>query len=334
VSTTHTVLTDQFGRVHDYLRISLTERCNLRCTYCMPAEGVQLKPQAQFMTRDELLYLAKTFTELGVKKIRLTGGEPLVRNDAADIIEGLGQLPVSLAISTNGILVDKFVGTFQKCGLRSVNVSLDSLNAERFNAVTRRNYFEKVMANIHLLLDEHFHVKLNAVVMKGVNDDELLQFIEFTKDKHLHVRFIEFMPFNGNRWDWSKGLSYKDIMDRVNTRYGDAVVKLSDAENDTAKAYQVKGYKGTFAIISSVTNPFCDTCNRLRLTADGKMKNCLFSQTETDLLTALRLGHDVKPLIYESVRNKKPVRGGMDTFGELSDPERNQQNRSMITIGG
>jgi len=172
------------------------------------------------------------------------------------------------------------------------------------------------------------------VVMKGVNDDELLQFIEFTKDKHLHVRFIEFMPFNGNRWDWSKGLSYKDIMDRVNTRYGDAVVKLSDAENDTAKAYQVKGYKGTFAIISSVTNPFCDTCNRLRLTADGKMKNCLFSQTETDLLTALRLGHDVKPLIYESVRNKKPVRGGMDTFGELSDPERNQQNRSMITIGG
>lgn len=329
-----TPLTDQFGRVHDYLRISLTERCNLRCVYCMPEEGIVLRPKSEFMRTEEVLALAEAFVKLGVKKIRLTGGEPLVRKDANEIIEGLSKLPISLAISTNGILVDKFIDTFKSTNLRSINISLDSLQEERFNKVTRRNDFQKIRSNIDLLLNEGYHVKLNAVIMKEVNEDEILDFIEFTKDKNIHYRFIEFMPFNGNKWDWSKGLSFKEMMERIHARYSENVIKLEDKKNDTTKAFQIKGYKGTFAVISSVTNPFCDTCNRLRLTADGKIKNCLFSNSETDLLTAFRAGEDITNLIRETVWHKKSVRGGMETFEDLSNAELNQQNRNMISIGG
>ena len=333
-SHTQGVLLDQFGRVHDYLRISLTERCNLRCLYCMPEEGIQLKPQSHFMNKEELLRIAGEFVKSGVRKIRLTGGEPLVRNDAEEIIRELSRLPVSLAVSTNGILVDQFLETFKACKIKSINISLDSLNEEKFNSVTRRNHFQKVKKNIHLLLDHHFHLKLNAVIMKGVNDHEILDFIEFTKDHPVHYRFIEFMPFNGNKWDWSKGLSFKEMMEQVNLAYPGKVQKLQDKKNDTSKSYKIEGYKGTFAVISSVTNPFCDTCNRLRLTADGKMKNCLFSQNETDLLGALRRGEEISDLIRESVWNKKSTRGGMESFEEFSDSSLNQKNRSMITIGG
>jgi molybdenum cofactor biosynthesis protein A len=329
-----TPLTDQFGRAHNYLRISLTERCNLRCVYCMPEEGIVLRPKAHFMKTEEVIGIATEFVKLGITKIRLTGGEPLIRNDAKEILEGLSKLPVSLAISTNGILVDKFIDTFKACDLRSINLSLDSLKEEKFNSITRRNDFSKIRSNIELLLNENFHLKLNAVIMKGVNDDEIIDFIEFTKDKNVHFRFIEFMPFNGNKWDWSKGLSFKEMMEKITSVYGERVIKLKDDKNDTAKAFQIKDHKGTFAVISSVTNPFCDTCNRIRLTADGKIKNCLFSNSETDLLTAFRSGENITDLIRESIWHKKAVRAGMDTFEDLSDPELNQQNRNMISIGG
>lgn len=329
-----TPLTDQFGRVHDYLRISLTERCNLRCVYCMPEEGIQLRPKSEFMRTEEVLAIAETFVKLGVKKIRLTGGEPLVRKDAKEIIEGLSKLTVSLAISTNGILVDKFIDTFKSTNLRSINISLDSLQEERFHKVTRRNDFQKIRSNIDLLLHEHFHVKLNAVIMKGVNEDEVLDFIEFTKDKHIHFRFIEFMPFNGNQWDWSRGLSFKEMMERIHSVYSDKVIKREDKKHDTSKAFQIKGYKGTFAVISSVTNPFCDSCNRIRLTADGKIKNCLFSNSETDLLSAFRNGENIEQLIRESIWHKKAVRAGMESFDDFSNSELNQRNRNMISIGG
>lgn len=334
MATEQNMLTDQFGRVHDYLRISLTERCNLRCTYCMPEEGIVLRPRSEFMTKNEVLAIAEKFVALGVKKIRLTGGEPLVRKDAKEIMEGLAKLPVELAITTNGILVDKFIDTFKACRLKSVNVSLDSLQEEKSNTITRRDHFKTIISNIHLLIKEGFHLKINAVIMKGVNDDEIIDFIEFTKDNNVHFRFIEFMPFDGNKWDWSKGLSYKEMMEIVNAGYKEKVLKIADRENDTSKNYQIQNYKGTFAVISSVTNPFCDTCNRLRLTADGKIKNCLFSNNETDLLTSFRNGKEITPLILESVWNKKAVRAGMNSFEEFSNPALNQKNRSMIAIGG
>lgn len=325
---------DQFGRVHDYLRISLTERCNLRCFYCMPEEGILLRPRDQFMSKDEVLGIANTFVNLGIKKIRLTGGEPLVRKDAHDIIEGLSKLPIELAITTNGVLVHQFVDLFKKIGLRSINVSLDSLNKENLHKITRRDYFDTIMSNVIMLLREGFHVKLNAVLMKGVNDHELTDFVEFTKQHQVHFRFIEFMPFDGNKWDWSKGVSYKEIMSQLNHVYHNNIQRIEDAKNDTAKNYKIQGYAGTFAIISSVTNPFCDTCNRVRLTADGKLKNCLFSNTETDLLTSYRKGYDIKSLILDSVWKKKSMRGGMNTFQKFSDATIYSQNRSMVAIGG
>lgn len=325
---------DQHHRVHDYLRISLTERCNLRCVYCMPEEGNLLKENSKYMSKAEIIQLANVFVNLGVKKIRLTGGEPLIRKDVAEIIKELSELPVELAITTNGILIDTYLNTFIESGLRSINVSLDTLKKDKFNTITRRNYFDKVMANIQLLIKNNFHVKINAVIIKGQNDDELIDFIEFTKTQPVHFRFIEFMPFDGNKWNWDKGVSYQDILNLTSEKYGNELTRLEDKKNDTAKSFKIKNYQGTFAIISSVTNPFCDTCNRIRLTADGKIKNCLFSNSETDLLTALRSGENVEHLILDSIWNKKSSRGGMETFDQLSNPLEHGKNRAMVAIGG
>lgn len=287
------------------------------------------------MRTEEVLHLAGTFVGMGVRKIRLTGGEPLVRKDAADIILGLSELPAELAISTNGVLVDGFIGVFKEAGIRSVNVSLDSLRPDRMAVITRRDYFARIMRNIMLLKDSGFHVKVNMVVMRGVNDDEVTDLIGWTRKEPLHVRFIEFMPFDGNRWGWEKGVPMDEMLMRTVERFGQmGFERLTDRPNDTAKNFRLTGGAGTFAFISSVTNPFCDTCNRIRLTADGKLKNCLFSGTETDLLTALRNGEDVRPLIISSVLEKKAMRGGMDSFEQLADPLLHSGNRSMVSIGG
>ena len=187
------LLVDRFGRKHDYLRISLTERCNLRCFYCMPPEGIVLRDKAEFMTSEEVIHFAKVFVDLGVNKIRLTGGEPLIKKDISNIVGQLGQLPIKLSLTTNGILVDRFIEDFKKAGIKSLNVSLDTLIEERFNLITRRDSFTKVMSNIHLLLEEGFKLKINIVLMRGENEDEIIDFIEWTKNLDVDIRFIEFI---------------------------------------------------------------------------------------------------------------------------------------------
>lgn len=335
MKTSQNILQDNFGRQHNYLRISLTELCNLRCTYCMPAEGIQLSPKSHIMTFEEVYTIAQTFVKYGVTKIRLTGGEPLVRKDADIILKKLATLPVELAISTNAVTVDRFIDTFKSCGIKNINVSLDSINQKKFKHITRRNDFEKVYNNILLLVREGFNVKLNAVLMKGFNDNEIIDFIQMTKDLPVSVRFIEFMPFDGNKWDKEKMVSYAEVMDIVNSSFDEkTILRIKDAPNDTSKNYKIDGYKGSFAIISSVTNPFCDSCNRLRITANGRIKNCLFSSSEADLLTPLREGKDIEPIIQKAVQAKFKVRGGMDTLEKLQEPKLHSQNRSMITIGG
>ncbi len=329
------ILQDLHGRDHAYLRISLIERCNLRCSYCMPEEGVQLSPKSHLMTYEEIYEIAKTFVNHGVTKIRLTGGEPLIRKDIPIILEKLATLPVELSITSNAVIIDKFITVLKTNGVHSINVSLDSLDKEKFKHITRRDQFEKVYNNILLLVKEGFKVKVNAVLMKGFNDNEIIDFINFTKDLPISIRFIEFMPFDGNKWDMSKMVSYKEVMDYVNHSFSeDHIERLQDAPNDTSKNYKIKGYKGSFAIISSVTNPFCDSCNRLRLTANGQLKNCLFSATESDLLTTLREGKPIEPIIQKAVQAKFKVRGGMDTLKKLQEPKLHNNNRSMITIGG
>ncbi len=327
-------LTDSFGRKHDYLRISLTERCNLRCFYCMPEEGVPHRESSNFMSTDEVIGIASEFVNMGVRKIRLTGGEPLVRKDAATVLQRLAELPVELAITTNGILVDEYLDVLKACRLKKINVSLDSLKSDRFNKITRRDYYTRVMNNIQLLIENDFEVKLNAVLIKGVNDDEIKDFILFTRDNKVEFRFIEFMPFDGNKWNFSKCLSQKEILDVINSGFSSSVVRLMDHPNDTARHYKINGYEGTFAIISSVTNPFCDSCNRIRLTADGKMKNCLFSGGETDLLSIYRAQQDIKPAIIDGIFHKKRQRGGMESQEDIEQHHLRYPNRSMVMIGG
>lgn len=329
------MIKDQQNRVHDYLRISLTERCNLRCFYCMPEGGVELAPKSHLMTYEEILAIATTFVKMGVKKIRLTGGEPLVRKDANVIIEALGQLPIDLAITTNGIIVDRFISSFKKAGLKAVNVSLDTLDRNKFALVTKRDDFEKVRKNIDLLLAEGFLVKINVVLMRAINFDEIIDFINVTEHKNLQIQFIEFMPFDGNKWDWEKGISLAEIIEKANAHYQERnVLRIEDKPNDTAVNYKIKGYKGSFSVISTITNPFCSTCNRIRLTANGRIKNCLFSTGETDLLTPFRAGEDIEALILKSIQSKAPERGGWESLEAFSKPENHGQNRSMILIGG
>jgi len=328
-------LQDSFGRGHNYLRISLTENCNLRCTYCMPAEGIALTPKPHLMTADEIVSIATTFVGLGVDKIRLTGGEPLVRKDAKDIMLRLGKLGINLSLTTNGVLVPGFIDIFSQAGISTINVSLDTLVAEKYNTITRRDLFETVLDNIELLLTEGFRVKLNVVLIKGFNDNEIIDFVALTKHKDIQIRFIEFMPFSGNAWDKSKLVGYDEILQTLHSVFpGGQLQRLADAPNDTAKNFKIGSYLGGFAIISSVTNPFCGTCNRIRLTADGKLKNCLFSNSETDLLEALRAGKPIMPLIGQNLLAKKAIRSGLDDDLKFQDPALFSQNRSMIAIGG
>ena len=333
--STPKIITDQFGRIHNYLRISLTERCNLRCFYCMPEDGIELSEKENVLTHEEIIFLAKEFVSLGVNKIRLTGGEPLIKKNIEKIIRELTALPISLGITTNGILLDKYIDLFKECGVKDINISLDTLDKEQFEIMTRRDYFDRVMSNIYQCILAGFNVKINAVLIKGVNDSEIVDFIEFTKDKKVSFRFIEFMPFDGNKWDTSKVVSLDDILENVNGNYSqNQIIKLEDKKNDTTKNYRIKGYQGSFGVISTVSNPFCDSCNRIRLTANGRIKNCLFSATETNLLNPLRNGEDIVPHILNAVMPKEKSRGGMISDEDFFDKEQNTKNRAMISIGG
>ena len=329
------VLTDTHQRQHNYLRISLTERCNLRCSYCMPLEGVQLSPAKHLMNANEIYSIAKIFVNLGVNKIRLTGGEPLVRKDFSRILERLSSLNVDLSITTNAVSIDRYLIQLKKAQVETINVSLDTLDAEKYQKITFRNYFNRVYQNILTLIAEGFKVKINAVLMRGINEDEILSFIKFTKNLPVVFRFIEFMPFNGNQWSREKIISFNEIMRKIKKAYpSNQIIRTKDAPNDTSKNYAIKDYRGSFAIISTVTNPFCDSCNRIRLTADGKLKNCLFSKNESDLLTAFRNKEDLEEIIAKNINNKFAVRSGMSSPQLFDDPKKHKHNRSMITIGG
>jgi len=298
----------------------------------MPLNKTDFSPPQNLMQADEIILIAKVFVEQGVSKIRLTGGEPLIRKDADIIIKKLSELPVELTLSSNGVLVDRYIDVFKEAGIRSLNISLDSLDEVKFKRITHQNYFQRVFSNILLLLEKNFHVKLNVVVMRTVNDDEIIDFVQLTKSLPVHVRFIEFMPFSGNKWKTQEVFTHAEILSKLEGEFD--IVKLVDGKHDTTKKFKVIGHQGTFALISTMTQPFCSGCNRLRLTADGRMKNCLFSNGETDLLTSLRNGEDILPLIKANVMNKKKERGGqLIELSEIKDPE-NIENRSMVSIGG
>lgn len=334
MNTSSNILRDSFGREHTYLRISLIEKCNLRCTYCMPESGVILTPKPQLMTTEEVIQIAHLFVKNGVTKIRLTGGEPLVRKDFSKIFLALSKMPVDLSLTTNGVLVDRYLETLQEGNLKTINISLDTLHPQKFHQITKRDQFSKAFTNIQLLLDHGFNIKLNVVLIKNFNDNEIIDFINLTKDKKITVRFIEFMPFDGNRWDKSKLITYSELLDQVKAYYSEKkVLQLPYEKNFTARNFRIQNHKGTFGIISTVSNPFCDGCNRIRLTANGKLKNCLFSNSEVDLLSAYRQNKALEPMIQNAILKKKAVRSGMLHSKDFENIN-NHDNRSMITIGG
>lgn len=298
----------------------------------MPDEGVQFMPNDHLMNREEIFQLASRFVDMGVNRIRLTGGEPLVRKDVEGIISDLATLPVKIGITSNGFLVDRYIELFKEVNLHALNISLDTLDKDKFVKITRRDYLDRTLENILKSIEAGLNVKVNMVVVNELNHDEVLDFVQWTLDYPLAVRFIEYMPFNGNQWEYDKIYSFKQLLQDIEGKY--TVEKLEDHYNQTAKDYRVKGAAGTFGIISSVTNPFCEGCNRIRVTADGKLKNCLFSREEEDLLTLMRSGQDIEPLVMKSISRKHFRAGGQIKFSDQGARERFEENRSMIAIGG
>ncbi|KIZ00996.1 Molybdopterin biosynthesis protein CNX2 [Monoraphidium neglectum] len=327
------MLTDTFSRKHTYLRLSLTERCNLRCTYCMPADGAPLTPGERLLSADELQRLASLFVGAGVDKIRLTGGEPTVRKDLLEICRSLSALPGlrTLAMTSNGVALKRQLPQLQEAGLNALNISLDTLRPDRFEALTRRAGHGKVLASIEEALRLGFApLKVNVVVMRGVNDDEIIDFSELTRDAPLNVRFIEYMPFDGNVWSDSKMVTYKEMLAALRDRYPQGLVRCADPAGEVAKNFTVPGHKGSVSFITSMTHAFCGDCNRLRVLADGSLKVCLFGANEVSLRDAMREGatdDDLRLVISAAVDRKRAAHAGMFELAAT-------QNRPMITIGG
>ncbi|KAK6928922.1 Molybdenum cofactor synthesis C-terminal, partial [Dillenia turbinata] len=326
------MLVDSFGRLHTYLRISLTERCNLRCQYCMPSEGVELTSNPQLLTQNEIVHLASLFVSSGVNKIRLTGGEPTIRKDIDDICLRLSNLKglKTLAMTSNGIVLARNLPKLKECGLTSINISLDTLVPAKFEFLTRRKGHERVMESIYAAIGLGYNpVKVNCVVMRGFNDDKIRDFIELTRENPINVRFIEFMPFDGNVWNVKKLVPYAEMMDEVKERFT-SLKRLQDHLTDTAKNFKVEGHCGTVSFITSMTEHFCAGCNRLRLLADGNFKVCLFGPSEVSLRDPLRCGADdneLREIIGSAVKRKKAAHAGMFDIAKT-------ENRPMIRIGG
>ncbi|KAM4771440.1 molybdenum cofactor biosynthesis protein 1 isoform 2-T2 [Rhinophrynus dorsalis] len=325
-------LTDSFGRQHNYLRISLTEKCNLRCQYCMPEEGVKLTPKTELLTTQEILTLARLFVQEGVDKIRLTGGEPLIRPDVVDIVAQLRKLDglKTIALTTNGINLARQLPKLKEAGLDVLNISLDTLVPAKFEFIVRRKGFHKVMDGINKAIELGYNpVKVNCVVMRGLNEDELLDFVQLTEKQPLEVRFIEYMPFDGNKWNFKKMVSFQEMLDTIRQRWPE-LEKLPTELSSTSKAYKVPHFEGHIGFITSMSEHFCGSCNRLRITADGNLKVCLFGNSEVSLRDWLRSDasdEELVQIIGAAVGRKKKQHAGMFNISQM-------KNRPMILIGG
>ncbi len=323
---------DRFGRDIHYLRISLTDRCNLRCVYCMP-EAMTFRPRAELMQDDELLALMPLFTELGFHKYRLTGGEPTVRANVVEVVRGIANTPGvrSLSMTTNGVLLKQLAAPLKEAGLERVNVSIDTLDAERFKRITRWGSLDEVWAG----LEEAERVglapvKLNTVVVRGYNEDDVADIAALTLTHSWQVRFIEMMPF-GEVAGFQQGqlVGFAEMQRRIEARLGPLQVIDNGKLDGEARLYRLAGAQGELGFINSVTQPFCASCTRARLTADGKLRMCLLNEYEVDLLTPLRAGAstaDLKQLITHATWNKP---WGHDLASDIIP-----LNRVMSEIGG
>ncbi len=325
-------LRDRYHRVINYLRISVTDRCNLRCAYCMPEEGVPSLDHAEILSYEELLRVARVAVRLGIWKIRVTGGEPLVRKGIVGFVGQLAAIPGvrDLCLTTNGMLLADTAAELRRVGLRRVNVSLDTLNPERFRRITRRPGLDRVIAGIRAARDQGLRpVKVNVVAMRGLNDDELPDFVAFARTEGVEVRFIEFMPGSGE-WDESRVIPAAEVLERLSGRFRLEPVRELRSSGPS-RTYQLPD--GTrIGVISPLSDHFCGTCNRLRLTAAGRLRTCLFSNREIDLRRVLRSGVDdgaLEHVLREAVARKPPGHG-MEHTAPAAEADRPAMNR----VGG
>ena len=328
-----TALVDSFGRVHTDLRVSLTDRCNLRCRYCMPEEGLPWLQRQEVLTTDEIVRLVGIGAQrLGIRSIRLTGGEPLLRRDLVEVVGRLAEIEPSLelAMTTNGIGLARSAESLKQAGLGRVNISLDTLRPERFAEITRRDRLADVLAGITAAKAAHLDpVKVNVVLMRGVNDDEIVDLARFAVDSGCQVRFIEAMPLDAQgAWSRETVVTADEILERLESHF--ALDQLDGDPSAPAHVWSISGTDARVGIVASVTRAFCSNCNRVRLTADGQLRNCLFAATETDLRTLLRTGAD-DDAIEQAWRTC--IAGKARGHG-INDVTFQQPARPMSAIGG
>lgn len=332
------ILIDGFGRVHTYLRISITDKCNLNCIYCNPADSaLRGEISRSILSYEELIRLIKIFVaDLGIIKIRLTGGEPLVRKNIENFFGMLKEIkdkhPFELGLTTNGILLNDKINFLKISGLNNINVSLDTLRKARFIAITGADNIDAVINGINKAEEIGYNpVKINAVIMKGINDDEIPGFIEFVKDRNLNIRFIEYMPFTSNGWNEKVFISYKEIKNIVEKKY--PLVEIENGKHNVVKNFRIEGRTGTASFISSISDHFCDGCNRLRITASGNLKLCLFSSLSSEIKLKDYLRDDkitdeeIAGVISSALKQKELKHPELD---ELLQMDKN----NMLRIGG
>lgn len=328
------MITDSHGRTINYLRLAVTDRCNLRCAYCMPAEGLDWLPRKELMTYEEMLRICSLFVEMGVEKIRITGGEPFVRRDLVPFLyqlSGINGLR-ELTITTNGLLTGEYITDLKKMGVRSVNLSLDTLDAGRFYRITRRKGLEKVLTTMDKLLENNIGVKINAVVMEDKNTEDIIPLMQLAAKLPVSVRFIEEMPFNGGKEEVSLNWDHTRILEHIRHAFP-AITKISDPAHATAYNYKIPGFEGDIGIIAAYTRSFCGACNRIRITPTGMLRTCLYDAGTVNLKDAMREGRtnaELQHIVTNAIQKK--TKDGWDAQRTLVAQHR--EHESMAAIGG
>ena len=330
-------LVDSFGRVHDRLRVSVTDRCNLRCVYCMPAEGATFRPRSEILTFEEIVRVVSVLSRCGIRKVRLTGGEPLVRTDLPKLAASIVALPdvADVGVTTNGLLLRRDAAALAEAGVRSLNVSLDALEPELFESLTRRQGLDRVLDGIEAAREAGIpSIKVNAVSIRGKTDSQLVPFGRFARESGLEVRFIEYMPLDADaRWEREKVLFGHEIIDSLSSRFG-PLREVASGSPAPATTYEFADGCGRIGIIPSVSRPFCAHCNRFRMTAEGQLRACLFSLEETDIRSVLRSGDDAAAVDDAIETAARSCLAGKWAGHQINEIAFRQPSRPMYSIGG
>jgi molybdenum cofactor biosynthesis protein A len=323
---------DQHNRPINYLRLALTDRCNLRCSYCMPEHGMKFLAKSAILSFEEMLRICEISAKMGVSKVRITGGEPFVRNDLMAFLWKLSEIEgiQEIALTTNGVLTEQYLTDLKALGIKNVNLSLDTLDKKRFLEITKRNEYDKVVSTLYKMIDLGFQVKINAVVMEGQNTDDIIKLAEFTKNNPVSVRFIEEMPFNGHganspilNWDYIK------ILEEIKSQYPD-IQKIKDSQYSTSYNYQIPNHAGNIGIIAAYSRTFCGTCNRIRITAQGELRTCLYQTSGLnvrDLLRSKISNDEIEKVLYATIQNRPKDGFEAEKMGSII-------SESMSAIGG